>query len=115
MSCILRFVLLLQDDINVYRSSPPLPEITRLEHLLPCAHKAHVHQPGGDSDNADAVADSEFDESFSSADIGEAGAGGGDKSPSSQGDLGASHPTAPRMALYKRKTATSSGEAKYVL
>jgi len=36
ISCILRF--LLQDDVNVYRSSPPLPDITRPTHLLPSAH-----------------------------------------------------------------------------
>ena len=40
----LMYRLLLQDNINVYRRSPPLPEITWPTHLLPSVHDPLLQQ-----------------------------------------------------------------------
>jgi len=114
--CILKFVLLLQDDVNVYKSSPPLPDITRPGHLLPSACNPHTCHPHEDSDDVDSATEAKSDENLSSANFEEeASMGVEDGSPSPGGDLGSSHPKAPREVTCKRKASTSSGEARYVL
>jgi hypothetical protein len=32
--------ILLQDDINVYKSMPPMPDLQRLDHIMPSAFQA---------------------------------------------------------------------------
>ena len=101
-----------QDDINVYRSSPPLPKITRPTRLLPSAHDLVVQrrqQRAVESVDITIIFDS--DQSSPSVDIEESGAGGGGSC--TEGDSASSHPIAPRNTTHKRK-ASSSEEARYV-
>ena len=101
-----------QDDINVYRSSPPLPKITRPTRLLPSAHDLVVQrrqQRAVESADSTIIADS--DRSSPSADIEkESSAGGGGSC--AEGNSAGSHPKAPRNTMRKCK-ASSSEEARY--
>ena len=45
------FFFLLQDDVNVYRSSPPLPGIFCPSHLVPSAYA----QPSPDSEDSSEI------------------------------------------------------------
>jgi hypothetical protein len=37
-----------QDDINIYRSMPPMPDIDRPRHKLPTAHRNTTYHPNVD-------------------------------------------------------------------
>ena len=89
---------------------------SRPSHLLPSAHRLYIHRPDKDPNIVDVVPNSDSNESFPSANIGEeVGAGGEDRSPSPGGDTGASLPKGPCTVLCKRKATTSSGEAMHVM
>ena len=67
----------MQDDINVYRSSSPLPGIARLIHLLPSAHDPLLQQRQ-QRESVDSMVISDSNLGSLSADIeGDSGAGGG--------------------------------------
>ena len=111
-----KILCLLQDDVNVYRSSPPLPDIPRPAHLLPSAHLPRASQLDQDPDDVGTALDYESDENFPSADFEEeVSEGDKDRSPSPGIKLGAGHPRAPRTTTRKRKASTPTGDTRYVL
>ena len=71
--------LLLQDDVNVYRSSPPLPKIACPTHLLPSAHNPLLQQwqqRAIESVDSMVVPDSDLSSSYADIEK-DSGAGGG--------------------------------------
>ena len=65
------FFFLLQDDVNVYRSSPPLPGIFCPSHLVPSTHA----QPLLDSEDSLEVEGFSSDNETDNAEAGEAAGG----------------------------------------
>jgi len=101
----------MQDNVNIYRSSPPLPGITHPTHLLPSGHNPLKRRQLWADESVDSRVVPESDVSSSST-KGDSGAGGG--GIDAGGDSAGSHPKAPKNTTRKRK-ATSSKEARYLL
>ena len=56
---------LMQDNVNIYRSSPPLPGITRPTHLLPSGHNPlKRRQPWADESVDSIVPESDVKETL---------------------------------------------------
>ena len=62
------FFFLLQDDVNVYRSSPPLPGIFCPSHLVPSAYA----QPSPDSEDSSEIEGFSSNSETDNAEAGEA-------------------------------------------
>ena len=103
------FFFLLQDDVNVYRSSPPLPGVFRPSHLVPSAHA----QPLADSEDSSEIegfsSDNETDNAEAGETAGEAARDDGrgcSASPSEDTQVG--HPKGTRSAARKRHSSSQA-------
>ena len=87
------FPFYLQDDVNVYRSSPPLPGIYRPSYLVPSAHA----QPLPNFEDSSEIEGFSSDDETNNAEAGEAAGDGarndgGERNLSSNGDTQTDHP-----------------------
>jgi len=96
------FPFLLQDDVNVYRSSPPLPGIYRPSHLVPSAHA----QPLIDSEDSSEIEGFSSDDEADNAKAGKAaGDNGKERSSSPSEDTKVGNPKGTRSAMRKRRSS----------
>ena len=98
----------LQDDVNVYRSSPPLPGIYCPFFLVPSAHA----QPLPKSEDSSEIEGFSSDDETDNAKVGEvagdgAGNDGGERS-SPSGDTQADHPKGTQSVVQKRRSSAQS-------
>ena len=99
------FLFLLQDDVNVYRSSPPLPGIFRPSHLVPNAHA----QPWPGSEGSSEIEGFSSNDETANAEAGEAaGDDGREHNVSSSEDTQAGHPKGTRSAVRKRRSSSQA-------
>ena len=69
----------MQDDVNIYRSSPSIPEAICLAHLLPSVRKRpYIYRPSKDPNVIDSLSDPDDDDSPFANTEEEFGAGGDD-------------------------------------
>ena len=95
----------MQDDVNVYRSSPPLPGIYRPSHLVPSAHA----QPLIDSEDSSEIEGFSSDDESTNAEAGEsAGDDGRAHSASPSEDTRAGHPKGTRSTVRKRSSSSQA-------
>ena len=97
--------------MNVYRSSPPLPGIFRLSHLLPSAYNIFVPYSEDSSEFESLSSDNEA----ASAEAVEL-ARDEDRadSPSRSEGTCADHPTSTRSAARKRSSSSQTADNRYV-
>ena len=83
------FSFYLQDDVNVYRSSPPLPGIYRPSFLVPSAHA----QPLPNSEDSSEIEGFSSDDETNNVEAGDGARNdGGERSLSPSGDTQTDHP-----------------------
>ena len=99
------FPFYLKDDVNVYRSSPPLPGIFRPSHLVPSTHA----QPLPDSEDSSKVEGFSSNDKIDNAEAGEAaGDDGSEHSTSPNEDTQAGHPKGTRSVARKHHSSTQA-------
>ena len=105
----------IQEDVEVYRSSPPLPGIFRPFNLLPSAHTPPKPNPE-EYFSMESYIDSS-DSEFGCAEAGEAAGEdeSGGHSPSPSDGTRVDHPKGTRMTAWKRRGASQSDVDRYVL
>jgi hypothetical protein len=105
------FPFYLKDDVNVYRSSPPLPGIFRPSHLVPNTHA----QPLPDFEDSLEVEGFSSDDETDNAEAGEAaGDDGSEHSTSPNEDTQAGHPKGTRSVARKRRSSTQATSSRLV-
>ena len=105
------FPFYLKDGVNVYRSSPPLPDIYRHSHLVPSTHA----QPLPDSEDSSEVEGFSYDDETDNAEAGEAaGDDGSEHSTSPNEDTQAGHPKGTRSAVRKRRSSSQATSDRWV-
>ena len=91
--------------MNVYRSSPPLPDIFHASYLIPSAHA----KPLLDSEDSLEIEGFSSDDETTDAEAGEsAGDDGRAHSPSRSEDTRTGHPTGTRSTVRKRNSSSQT-------
>ena len=98
---------LLQDDLLIYRSDPPLLEVHRPSHMTPSAHlRPHEHRPDLDPNVSENLSSSDSDDRATLADLVKGKTGGVEplaREGSPGPKVGASCPKKPRTTVRKRR------------
>ena len=98
-------MFLLQDDVNVYRSSPPLPSIFHPSHLVPSAHAELL--PG--SEDSSEIEGFSSDNETADAEAGEtAGDDGREHSASPSEDTQSGHPEGTQSVARKGRSSSQT-------
>ena len=107
------FPFLFQDDVNVYRSSPPLPGIYCPFFLLPSAHEP----PLPDSEDTSRIEGFDSDDESDNAEAGKAAAEeeSGEQSPSLSESVVSKHPKGTRLTTRKRRASSQPGDSRLVI
>jgi hypothetical protein len=100
-------LILLQQDVDVYTSMPPMPNITCPQHLQPSAYQKPVFHPSYDPVSIDNNQDSDVGHTLAKVIKGEGKKTAQERESSPSDDLFPSHPQGPRATAQKHKASAS--------
>jgi hypothetical protein len=105
LMCTDNILNLLQDDVNVYRSIPPMPDIDCSSHLMPSTCPLAITTTSEEEEGDETDDDRTLSEVIKGKSIKTSQEG----ASSPGGDLLPNHPKGPRAATRKRRASASPG------